>query len=230
MAHDAGAAIGAAAWASGQAGERPRIPAEARLGVDFTSDDISSVLRQANIRARRIDDPASEAAARIEQGEVIGWFQSRVEVGPRALGARSILASPSDAANKQRVNRIKGREQWRPLAPSALADETGWMFGRPIASPFMLRSHALTAEACQRVPAVAHVDGSTRVQTVDADPQDSYARLLEELRRRTGTGVVLNTSFNAAFEPIVCTPADAIRTFSILGLDALILGEFLLEK
>jgi len=229
-AHDAGAALGAAMWVAAQANEPLRAPDGARLGLEFSPDDIQAVLDEANLGYRRTDDPAREAAERIERGEILGWFQGRTEIGPRALGGRSILGSPLPAGNRDRVNRIKGREPWRPLAPSALAADTRWMFGRDIDSPFMLQSLTLTDDAARRIPAVAHVDGSTRVQTVRPDPDDPYARMLAELGRRTGTSVVLNTSFNAGFEPIVCTPADAIRTFSAMGLDTLILGDFVLTK
>lgn len=227
--HDAGAALGAAMLAAHRGGDAVRPLARADLGLEFSADDVEEVVAHSRLRARRVDDPAREGARRLADGEVIGWFQGRSEVGPRALGHRSILALPSVEGNRDRVNRIKGRELWRPLAPSALAWETEWMFGRPLHSPYMLRSLALTPAARGGIPAIAHVDGSTRVQTVEADG-GPFARLLEGVRSATGRGVVMNTSFNAPGEPVVFSPADAIRTFSTMGLDALVLGHVVLEK
>jgi carbamoyltransferase len=228
-AHDAGSALGAALLAAHESGDTVRPVARADLGIGYSADEIEAVVARSRLRARRVDDPGAEGARRLVEGQVIGWFQGRGEAGPRALGHRSILALPAVEGNRDRVNRIKGRELWRPLAPSALCGEMEWMFGRALDSPYMLRSIPLTVEARGRVPAVAHVDGSTRVQTVEHGG-GTYARLLEEVRRETGHGVVMNTSFNAPGEPIVCSPADAIRTFSTMGLDALVLGHVVLEK
>jgi carbamoyltransferase len=230
-AHDAGAAMGAAMVTARRSGDRIRPDHGADLGPRYTSAAIESMLAANKLRARKVDDPASEAAERLASGAVVGWFQGRSEIGPRALGHRSILALPSRAEQHHRVNRIKGRESWRPFAPSALASQTPWMFGRTVTSPYMLLSLPLTAAARQRLPAVAHIDGSTRVQTVADDGGDHrYVRLLARLGEMTGAGVVLNTSFNAAFEPIVCSPNDAVRSFFGMGLDVLLLEDFLLEK
>ena len=229
-AHDAGAALGAAMVTAQRAGDRVRAPQGADLGPQYSSAAVEATLAANKLRARKLDDPAGAAARLLQRGAVIGWFQGRGEIGPRALGNRSILALPSRAGEHDRVNRIKGRENWRPLAPSALTSETSWMFGRQVISPYMLLSLPLTAAARERLPAVAHVDGSTRVQTVPDDSSSRYARLLACLGELTGASVVLNTSFNAAFEPVVCSPNDAIRSFYGMGLDALLLDDFLLEK
>jgi len=229
-AHDAGVALGAALLISAQAGD-PVTPVQAAdLGPSFDTKAVSAVLEAAKLRAFECDDPAVEAALRLARGEVIGWVQGRMEVGPRALGRRSILARPDTADVKDRVNRIKGRELWRPLAPSVALGQAPELFDIDGEAPFMLLSVDMTDEGRRRVPAVAHVDGSTRVQTVADDDRDPYSRLLRAMGDETGDSVVLNTSFNAPGEPIVCTPADAIRTYSTMGLDALILGDFVLVK
>jgi carbamoyltransferase len=230
FAHDAGAALGAALAVARAGGDTIRTVDRFDLGLDYPSAGVAELLAGARIVPRRVDDPAREAVERLVRDQVIGWFQGGSEVGPRALGRRSILALPTKAANCARVNRIKGREPWRPLAPSALESETGWMFGRAVTSPHMLMSLALTEPARRRLPAVTHVDGSTRVQTVREDATDPFAQLLRTLRAQTGTGVVLNTSFNAPGEPIVCSPLDALRTYIAMGLDAMIIGDLVLEK
>ena len=230
MAHDAGAALGAAMVTAVRMGDRIRKFHGAALGLAYGTAQCGAAIEANGLRARRIDDPAAEAARRLIAGEIVGWFQGRGEIGPRALGHRSILALPAPAENHRRVNVIKGRETWRPLAPSALASETTWMFGRPVDSPYMLLSLPLADAGLARLPAVAHVDGSTRVQTVAADATSPYARLLGQIGDATGSSVVLNTSFNASFEPIVGTPVDAIRTFRNMGMDALVLDHFVLDK
>jgi carbamoyltransferase len=228
-AHDAGAAVGAAMMVSHDGGDRPTSVQRVDLGLEYAPDEIAAAASQSGFQTYRVEDPALEAARRIAGGDVIGWFQGRCEVGPRALGYRSILALPLPLENKDRVNHIKGRERWRPLAPSALISEMPWMFGKHIDSPYMLRSVQLSDTALKRIPAVAHVDGSARVQTVPKN-QSPFSRLLQELGTTTGTNVVLNTSFNAPGKPIVCTPLDAIQTFNQLPLDLLVIGDFVLEK
>jgi carbamoyltransferase len=173
---------------------------------------------------------AEEVADRLAAGQVIGWFQGRMELGPRALGNRSILASPRSTEIRDRVNRLKGREQWRPLAPSVLAERAGHYFELSGESPFMLFATKVRADVRHEVPAVVHIDGSARPQTVRRDENPALHGLLEAFENRTGLPLVLNTSFNAAGEPIVCTPADAIRTFLATGLDALACGEFIVQR
>jgi carbamoyltransferase len=153
-----------------------------------------------------------------------------MEFGPRALGNRSILADPRRVEIRDRVNRIKGRELWRPLAPAVLAERAGEFFSLNQPSPFMLfRAQVLNAKRCL-IPAVVHVDGSARPQTVTRDQNSFLYDLISAFNRRTDIPVLLNTSFNDAGEPIVCTPADAIRTFLKTGLDLLVLGEFIVRR
>ncbi|HEX6370747.1 MAG TPA: carbamoyltransferase C-terminal domain-containing protein [Longimicrobium sp.] len=169
----------------------------------------------------------AEAARRLAEGELVCWFDGRSEVGPRALGHRSVLADPRAAGNATRVNRLKRRETWRPLAPAVLAEESAaWFRGMPESSPFML----FTGRAADgRVPAVTHADGTARVQTVAPDAGAFHA-LIRAFAGRTGVPVLLNTSFNGPGEPIVETPEDALRFFAASAADALYLQGTLLER
>jgi carbamoyltransferase len=179
---------------------------------------------------RRERDIASTAAQMIADGAVIGWFQGGSELGPRALGGRSILADPRAVASLQTINkRIKHREPFRPFAPAVLGDRAESWFDLDVPSPFMLLAPAVRAERAARVPAVVHVDGTARVQTVDQSVTPRLAALLERLDRLTGVPMVLNTSFNDR-EPIVETPAHALASFQDTGLDALCIGDYLVEK
>lgn len=229
-AHDAGAALGAAMWVALEANEDVTPPTGASYGPGFTNDEIRQALDRSKVSYREVEDPAVEGSLRLLGGEVIGWFQGRMEIGPRALGRRSILAVPDSPHVKDLVNTIKGRELWRPLAPSILEEESVRFFGRELDSPYMLISLPLTEFGLNEAPAVAHVDGSARMQTVRRSSDDPFARLIGEVGAESGMNVVLNTSFNAPGEPVVCTPGDALRTFSTMGLDALLIGDFVVAK
>jgi len=168
-------------------------------------------------------------AERLAGGQVVGWFHGRMEHGPRALGARSILADPRGDDVRERVNRrIKKREAFRPFAPSVLAGHAAGHFALDRPSPFMLLTCQVTSPLA--LPAVTHVDGSARPQTVADDVCPRFAALLAAFHRRTGCPVLLNTSFNVAGEPIVCTPSDALLSFTASGLDVLVLEDFLVER
>ena len=167
----------------------------------------------------------------IADNAIIGWFQGRTELGPRALGNRSILADPRRADNRDRVNaRIKFREEFRPFAPSVLAERAHEYFEGLGDSPFMLMICGVRPEKRSEIPAVVHVDGTARPQTVGAEGNPRYRALLEHFDKLTGVPVVLNTSFNVKGEPIVNTPVEAIRCFFSTGLDYLVLGNHLLWK
>jgi carbamoyltransferase len=161
---------------------------------------------------------------------VIGWFQGRIEFGPRALGARSILASPIHAAMQARLNDIKDREDFRPVAPVVLEEEAANWFAGARVSPFMLFIFDVLPDKADKIPAVRHVDGTARIQTVNRSQNPAYYDLLKAFQRRTGVPVLVNTSFNTRGEPIVCTPRDAVECFWTSPLDALVIGPFLLEK
>jgi carbamoyltransferase len=194
------------------------------LGREFGDDAIDAALSRHGdrIRVKRLPDPAAAAAALLADDHVIGWFEGRSELGPRALGHRSILANPMHAANWQRVNSIKGREAWRPFAPAVLEEKAGeWFKGGPAVSPFML----FTAQvACDRLPAITHRDGSARIQTVSPRVGRLYD-LLCYFEQLSGVPVVLNTSFNGPGEPIVETPEDALGFFIGSDLNALFLED-----
>jgi carbamoyltransferase len=229
---DAGTALGAALWVDARqrpGGRRYRMD-HAFLGPSFSDQEIETFLRWSKLPYRRLDDVAGETAALLAAGQVIGWFQGRMEFGPRALGARSILASPIKAEMQARLNDIKDREDFRPVAPVVLEEEAGeWFTGASVA-PFMLFVFDVAPDKVDRIPAVRHVDGTARVQTIRRDQHPLYYDLLRAFRERTGVPVLINTSFNTRGEPIVCAPRDAIESFWTSPLDALVIGSFLLQK
>ncbi len=161
---------------------------------------------------------------------MIGWFQGRMEFGPRALGARSILASPIHAEMQARLNDIKDREDFRPVAPVVLEEEAGQWFANATVSPFMLFVYDVLPDKADCIPAVRHVDGTARIQTINRAQNQRYYDLLKAFYARTGVPVLVNTSFNTRGEPIVCTPRDAVECFWTSPLDALVIGSFLLMK
>ncbi|MGX1668574.1 carbamoyltransferase family protein [Streptomyces sp. NPDC055400] len=200
-------------------------------GPSFDQTSINEALSRAKLRAPAVDDPAEVAAHALAGGKIVGWFQGRMELGQRALGNRSILADPRSASMRDRVNdAVKFREPWRPFAPAVLADDFATYFGPEAAVPFMERTLPVRTEAQHLIPAGVHIDGTARPQTVTVDTNPLFHRLITTFRDLTGVGAVLNTSFNLAEEPIVCSPQDAIRTFYSSGLDLLVLGNRVLTK
>jgi carbamoyltransferase len=223
---DGGIAVGAALAAYHSILDRPRpVPAEpgtAYLGPRYDDADVARALVRAGpaVTVSHCADVAARAAEDLAAGLVVGWFEGRSEAGPRALGHRSVLADPRDPAMWARVNQLKGREWWRPLAPAVLAEHAStWFADCPLPSPYMLFNARVRGAG---LPAVTHLDGTARVQTVEPESGE-FHRLLTEFHRRSGIPVVLNTSFNGPGEPIVETPADAVDCFLQLGLDALYL-------
>jgi len=203
----------------------------AYLGLASSDEEIEKTLQTYKLRAIRVADPAKVAAELLANGKILGWFQGRMEFGPRALGSRSILADPRDPEMNAKVNNaVKFREWWRPFAPSLLAGAAGQYLESVTDSPFMVLTAQVKPEKRSVIPAVTHVDGSARPQTVEPDVSPLYWRLIHEFECLTGVPVVLNTSFNLRGEPIVCVPADAIRTFFSSGMDALVIGSFVVEK
>ena len=204
------------------------------LGPEFSDDEIEQQLRWAKLTYRRLDDVAESTAELLAQNKVIGWFQGRMEYGPRSLGARSFLASPIDPGMQARLNELKDREDFRPVAPAVLAEALPKWFTPAEAnggrSPFMLFTYGVMPGQSERIPSACHTDRTARVQTVHADTHPRFHALLEAFGRRTGVPVLVNTSFNVRGEPIVCTPKDAIEAFFSTPLDALVLGSFLVEK
>ena len=232
---DAGTALGAALWTDSREREAEGAPRgwrmdHAFLGPSYTDEEIEQFLKWAKLPIRRLRDVAAETAELLAADKVIGWFQGAMEFGPRALGARSILASPIHAEMQARLNDIKDREDFRPVAPVVLEEEAGEWFRDACVSPFMLFVHDVREGKAHRIPAVRHVDGTARIQTIRRDQHERYYDLLRAFHARTGVPVLINTSFNTRGEPIVCTPRDAVESFWSTPLDALVIGSFLLEK
>jgi carbamoyltransferase len=215
------------------------------LGPSYDDEVVVSFLGREGIPYERVeyDELPARVAGLLAEGKVVGWFQGRMEFGPRALGARSILADPRGRDVQRTVNlKIKFRESFRPFAPSVRAERASDYFDLDVASPYMLlvasvRGATIEGEGLERlehvdspVPAVTHVDGSARVQTVHEETNPLFHRLLLAFEALTGCGVLVNTSFNVRGEPIVCTPADAYRCFRGTRIDALALGPCLVLK
>ncbi|MGH9687636.1 MAG: carbamoyltransferase family protein [Candidatus Acidiferrales bacterium] len=203
----------------------------AYLGPASSDAEIEKALQTYKVRYTKMSDVAKTAAELLANGKILGWFQGRMEFGPRALGSRSILADPRDPKMTAKVNNaVKFREWWRPFAPSMLAETAAEYIESATDSPFMILTAQVREEKRGVIPAVTHVDGSARPQTVERDVNPLYWQLICEFGRLTGVPVIMNTSFNLRGEPIVCTPTDAIRTFFSSGMDALVIGTFLVEK
>jgi carbamoyltransferase len=200
-------------------------------GPCFGDEAIESALHTYKLQYKRLSDPAGTAAELLSQGKILGWFQGRMEFGPRALGSRSILADPRDPEMNAKVNNaVKFREWWRPFAPSLKKETAGEFLESATDSPFMILTAQVRPEKRSVVPSVTHVDGSARPQTVEKEINPLYWRLIDEFGKRTGVPVIMNTSFNLRGEAIVHTPTDAIRTFYSSGMDGLVMGSFLIEK
>ncbi|MBI5176499.1 hypothetical protein HY995_00260 [Candidatus Micrarchaeota archaeon] len=229
--NDGGVPIGAALALAADMGEETNFRMEhAYWGPGFSDERVQAVLKSCGLRFEIVGDSPGTAAELIAAGKVIGWFQGRMEIGPRALGNRSILADPTRADVWERVNVVKNRELWRPLAPSLLYEAKGEYLEKPHESPFMILAFQVPEGKRKEIPAVVHVDGSTRPQTVKREVNEPYWKLIKSLESINGTPVVLNTSFNVGHEPIVCTPQDAIRTFYSSPIDALVIGNCVLKK
>ncbi|GAA0531054.1 carbamoyltransferase [Saccharopolyspora subtropica] len=228
---DAGTALGAALELAAKEGEPRTTMTGADLGREWSDVDIEALLRTAAVEHERPVDVAEVAAAALARDETVGWFQGRSEFGPRALGHRSLLAHPGHAHNVERLNDIKGREQFRPVAPMVLAERAGELFGRgPLPSPYMLFVHDVAGEWQPRIPAAVHVDGTARAQTVDREREPLLARLLDSFAARTGLPAVVNTSFNTAGRPMVDSPVDALECFGASAIDVLVLGPFVVRR
>jgi carbamoyltransferase len=232
-ASDDGVALGAVyAPYLDRGGRLPMKPMRhAYLGPEFSAVEIEKALRTYKLRAMKLDDVAGTTAELLANGKIVGWFQGRMEFGPRALGHRSILADPRDPEMNAKVNNaVKFREWWRPFAPSMLKEVSEEYLDYPRDSPFMILTSPVRLDKRHIIPSVTHVDGSARPQTVEKDIDPLYWSVIAEFGRRTGVPVLMNTSFNLRGEAIVNTPTDAIRTFFSSGMDALVIGSFLVEK
>lgn len=227
---DAGTALGGALHRAHELGDAVEPMTTASLGRSWSDDEVEDVLRTARVPYRRSPDVAREVARALADDAIVAWFQGRSEWGPRALGNRSLLADPRKAANLSRLNDVKGREQFRPVAPMVLLDRAADVFDGVIPSPYMLFVHDVRPEWAERVPAVVHVDGTARAQTVDPAQQPLMAAVLSEFERLTGVPVVVNTSLNTAGRPMVDSPRDALECFGSGPVDVLAMGPFLVER
>jgi len=230
---DSGGCIGAALTASRQMGgsiKRERL-SKPYWGPSFTESQIHAVLKENHLTYAYFDDIAVEGANLLEQNKILGWFQGEEEMGPRALGNRSIIANPATRHSYEQVNRkVKFREPWRPLAPSVLDEHRDWLVEQARYSPYMLKAYQVRERVKELVPAIVHADGSARPQTVTRDGNALWHGLISQFYRRTGIPLILNTSLNGKGEPICGNPVDAIRTFYGSAMDVLVLGNFVLKK
>ncbi|WP_101297740.1 carbamoyltransferase family protein [Halegenticoccus soli] len=230
VAHDAGLALGAG-WLDRRPADVPEMETVS-LGPEFAVEEIRRLLETNKIPYGEPGDVARYAAERLAEGALVGWFQGRLEMGPRALGNRSILADPRSVDSRDRVNRfVKHREEWRPFAPSMLESAAEEYLEGAVPSPYMIDAFRARDDRKDDVAAVLHpADDTTRPQTVRADQNPRYHRLISEFERITGVPVVLNTSFNDHAEPIVATPTEALKDFYGMGLDVLVLEDLVIEK
>ncbi|NER11549.1 carbamoyltransferase [Muriicola jejuensis] len=230
---DNGTAIGAAYYLYNGILKNPRnfIHLDPYVGTQYSNQEIEKVLKGAKLKYSHYEDIAEKAANLLYEGKIIGWFQGPMEIGPRALGSRSILANPAFPDMKDKINtEVKFREAYRPFAPSAIVEAKGDFFDLEVEAPFMLKVCNVLPDKIKVIPAVTHVDGSARLQTVRKELHPRYYEVIEKLGKKTGVPVVLNTSFNIQGEPVVESPVDAVRCFFSNGLDDLIIGNFHLTK
>lgn len=230
---DAGNALGAALWVWHVRLGRGRSwqMTHAFYGESWDDRAYVAALRRAGVPFCQVAHPAAEAARRLADGKVVGWFQGRAEAGPRALGARSILADPRRAEMRDLVNeRVKRREWFRPFAPAVLAEHGGEYFERYCPSPFMLLVLPVRPDRRDVIPAVSHVDGTARVQSVTPEENPAFYDLVKQFGQITGVPVVLNTSFNLRGEPMVHRPGEAVADFLRSDMDSLVLGHYVADK
>ena len=232
---DNGTAIGAAFYVHNQilGNLRTYVHDDPYMGTEYPDPVIRKILEECKLAHQVLPEGALEtkAAELLQRGYILGWFQGRMEIGPRALGNRSILANPTLPDMKDKINaEVKHREAFRPFAPSCPLEDAPKFFDQNVADPFMLKVCNVRPEQRAVLPAITHVDGTARLQTVHPDTNPRYYRLLKAFEKLSGVPVLLNTSFNVMGEPIVESPIDAIHCFFSTGLDYLVLGDHLLGK
>ncbi len=230
---DSGTSVGSALYIynSVLGKSRSYVLDSASLGPGYTDDEIKQALDICKVKYRKEKNIAKATAKLLSDGNIMGWFQGKMEFGPRALGNRSILADPRRAEMKDMVNKyVKRRQEFRPFAPSTLEEDMDAYFDAKHNSPFMTSVCPVKPEYRDKIPAVTHFDGTARIQTVSKKTNPRYWEMIDEFKKITGVGVVLNTSFNVRDEPIVCSPLDALGCFFSSGMDYLAIGDYLVMK
>ncbi|MFD1930476.1 carbamoyltransferase [Nonomuraea mangrovi] len=228
---DSGTALGGALHLSQEFGEPAAPMRGADLGRGWTEGELAAWLDVARVPYTRPENLAGEVARALADDRIVAWFQGRSEYGPRALGRRSLLAHPGHARNAERLNEVKGREQFRPIAPMVLESRAHEIFGRgPVPSPYMLFVHDVRPGWRERIPAVVHVDGTARIQTVSREHDPLMAEVIERFEGLSGLPVVVNTSLNTAGRPMVDSPRDALECFGSSPVDVLVLGPFVVRR
>jgi carbamoyltransferase len=231
---DSGTALGVCYYIHNVILQQPRsfVMEHAYTGPEFSNGQIHDVVRRSDLDWRELSDAelTQAAAQAVADGKIVGWFQGRMEFGPRALGNRSIVVDPRRAEMKDILNaRIKKREPFRPFAPSILAERVSEYFEQTHPSPTMLMVYQVKKDKQSVIPAVTHVDGSGRLQTVSRETNPRYYQLIGDFEKLTNVPVVLNTSFNED-EPIVCTPEEAVNCFQRTRMDVLFLGNYMVQR
>jgi carbamoyltransferase len=231
---DSGTAVGVCYYIHNMILQQPRafVMEHAYTGPEFGNGQIEEMLNQSGLLYRKLADGelTQMAAQAISEGKIVGWFQGRMEFGPRALGNRSIIVDPRRPEMKDTLNaRIKKREPFRPFAPSILEERVGEYFEQTHPSPTMLMVYQVKKGKQSTIPAVTHVDGSGRLQTVSRATNPRYFQLISDFEKLTGVPVVLNTSFNED-EPIVCSPVEALNCFQRTRMDVLFLGNYMVQR
>lgn len=228
---DAGTALGGALYVAAKAGDDPLPMPGADLGRSWDEEELAALLRDAAVAVERPADLAAAVADALSDGALVAWFQGRSEYGPEALGHRSLLAHPADPRSLERLDRVRGRERFRPAAPMVAQERAPEIFsGGPLPSPYTLFAHEVAREWRARIPAVVHVDGTARVQTVSAVEEPLTSRLLSEFERRTGLPVLANAGLHTEGRPMVDSPRDALECFGSAPVDVLAIGPFLVRR
>lgn len=229
-ANDGGISLGAAIKGSIDLGDIVNIEMIPYLGPEYSQQEIEKALKEKDYEYEIFDNIEKVIAKLLAEGKIVANYQGRLELGPRALGNRSLLASPEKYETLVRMNELKGREVWRPLAPAVLYDKQSIAFDSDIFSPHMTKNFYVLNEMKKRLEAITHVDGTARIQSVTKEYNELFYNIIEEFYKLTGIPVVINTSFNVKGEPIVCTPSEAIDSFERMNLDCLSIGKCLVKR
>ena len=229
-ANDGGISLGAAIKGSIDLGDDVKIEMIPYLGPEYSNEEIEQALKEKQYSYDKFDNIEEVIARLLVEGKIVANYQGRLELGPRALGNRSLLASPEKYEMLVRMNELKGREVWRPLAPAVMYDKQETVFDSNIFSPHMTKNFNVLNEMKDRLQAITHVDGTARIQSVTKEYNELFYNIISEFYKLTGIPVVINTSFNVKGEPIVCTPQEAIDSFERMNLDYLSIGNYLVKR